>query len=77
MFSEEKILAIASAAVSCKGYVLYEDYNEYLRELICKERKLEPRRAGQSLREIRAILKSNDYTSVDGKRGEKTRFYPK
>ena len=76
MFDQKRILAIASEAVNRKGYVLYEDYNEYLRELICKERKLEPSRAGQSLREIRAILKSNGYISQE-KRGEKTRFYPK
>jgi len=55
-----------------RGYVLYSDFNDYMRELIC-EGALEPVKAGFSQYEIKRLLLENGYHY---ERRREARFYP-
>ena len=79
MFEDKRILAIARNAVNNRGYVLYADFDEYLRELICKEGTLPPTKAGFSQYKIKAILLDPSNEPRDRYRYERhneARFYP-
>jgi len=55
-YDEKRILAIARKAVQSKGYVVYADFNEYIRQLICNKGKPKPTQVSRSLFELRVIL---------------------
>jgi len=77
-FDHQQILAIAREAVNRKGFVEYADYNEYLRELICR-RELDPM-VGWRLFDIKRILLDPRNTPQDRylykSVGRKAYFYP-
>ncbi len=73
MLDEDRIVRIASNAVRSRGYAIYDDYNEDLRQEICQDRSLEPTHAGWYLFTIKRTLIQR------GWRFEKhrpARFYP-
>ncbi|MDD5127498.1 MAG: hypothetical protein PHR43_05330 [Dehalococcoidales bacterium] len=78
MFDKKRILAIAHKAVIDRGYVIYDDFEDYLRELICSN-VISPI-TGFRLFEIKGILldESNNYTNryVYKRVGVRARFYP-
>ncbi len=79
MLNRERILSIARKAAEGKGYVLYTDFDEYLRELICKEKTLQPTKAGFIQYEIKAILLDKSNKPKDRYRYERhkeAQFYP-
>ena len=79
-FDRKRILDIAREAASRQGFVVYADFNRYLRELIDQE-KLEPIKAGWCQWQIRAILLDQRNEPSDHYRYERVRnkahFYPK
>jgi|GEM_PF-2036353 len=78
-FDRQRILAIAREAVSRNGVVVYADYDEYLRELICQG-ELNPTHGGWCQRDIKDILRDQDNDPQDLYRyervGNKAHFYP-
>jgi hypothetical protein len=73
MLTEERTLQIAREGARTRGYAIYDDYNEDLRQEICQERSLEPSHAGWYLFTIKRTLINR------GWRFEKhrpARFYP-
>ena len=73
MLDEDRIIRIAGEAASDRGYAVYDDYNEALRQEICQERWLEPTHVGWFLFTIKRTLVQR------GWRFEKhrpARFYP-
>ena len=73
MLSENRIVQIARDGVRARGYAIYDDFNEAMRQLICQERSLEPTQAGWYLFTIKRTLINR------GWRFEKhrpARFYP-
>ncbi len=72
MLSEDRIIQIASDAANNRGYAIYDDYNEALRQEIC-ERRLEPARAGFFLFTIKETLIQNRWRF---EKHRPARFYP-
>lgn len=73
MLNEDRTIQIAMDGVRTRGYAIYDDFNEALRQLICQERSLEPTQAGWYLFTIKRTLVNR------GWRFEKhrpARFYP-
>lgn len=73
MLGEDKIIQIARDAANNRGYAVYDDYNEALRQEVCQERWLEPTQVGFFLFTIKRTLIQG------GWRFEKhrpARFYP-
>ena len=77
-FDRKRILAIAKEAVNRKGFVVYADYDEHLRELIC-QRKIGAI-TGWKLFNIKKMLLDRDNELEDRyryeKKGNKAYFYP-
>ena len=75
----QRILAIAKESANRSGFVVYADYNEYLRELI-SQRKLDPIYGGWRLWDIKRILLDENNKPEDryfyGKVGNKAYFHP-
>ena len=70
---ENEVVKIAEGGVEKRGYAIYSDYNEYMRQKIC-EGRLEPVRAGWFLFPIRETLIANGWI-LDSDYRER-RFYP-
>ena len=73
MLTEDRTVQIATDGVRTRGYAIYDDFNEDLRQEICQERSLEPTQAGWYLFTIKRTLINR------GWRFEKhrpARFYP-
>jgi len=70
---EDEIVKIAWEGVKERGYAIYEDYNEHMVELICKQGQLKPSRAGRFLQHIRETLLAAGWTSSGGH--PETRYY--
>jgi len=78
MLNREQILDIARKAINSRGYVVYADFDEYLKELICKEVTLQPTKAGFVQYEIKGILLNKSNEPKDRyhyERHEEARFY--
>ena len=78
MFDKKRILDIAKRSATKRGYVIYDDFEDYLRELICSN-MISPI-TGWKLFEIKAILTDNNNAPTDHyiykKVGIRARFYP-
>ena len=73
MLDDQRIIKIAAEAAKNRGYAVYDDYNDALRQEICQEKSLEPTHAGWYLFTIKRTLLRR------GWRFEKhrpARFYP-
>ena len=70
---ENEVVKIAEGGVEKRGYAIYADYNEYMRQKICKGR-LEPVHAGFFLFLIRETLMRNKW--IPNPHNPETRFYP-
>lgn len=56
MLGEKRIVKIAREAANNRGYAVYDDYNEALRQEICQEVSLEPTHAGWYLFTVKRTL---------------------
>ena len=70
---EDELVEIAREAAKKSGYVVYADYNEYMKQLICQGR-LKPSRAGRFLQHIRRTLLTDEW--ISSPEHLETRFYP-
>jgi hypothetical protein len=73
MLDEDRIERIARNAAMGRGYAVYADYNEDLREEICQERSLEPTDAGFYLFTIKRTLLKRGWRFA---KHRPARFYP-
>ena len=72
MYDQRRVLAIARQATTTREYVVYTDFNDYMRELISQGTLL-PTRVAFSEYEIKRILLDNGYRY---QRHREARFYP-
>lgn len=78
---KDEIIKIAREAAKKRhgGYAIYDDYNEFMKRIICQEGLLKPTDGGRFQQEIRRSLFAERWTSEDGNQGyghRETRFYP-
>ena len=70
---EDEIVKIARKAAKKRGYAIYDDYYEYMWQLICQSPP-KPVRAGRFFHYIRGTLLEDGW--VHRPRHAETRFYP-
>ena len=71
---EDEIAKIACEAAEERGYAIYEDFNEFMKQLICQGGRLKPSRAGRFLQHIKMTLRTDGWIPSQGH--PETRFYP-
>lgn len=72
MLDRQQILNIAKMATQDKGYVVYADFDDYLRKVICNK-EWPASKAGWILYPLKQVLLENGYRY--SKVGREGRFY--
>lgn len=72
---EDEIIKIAWQAAEKRGYAIYADYNEHMKQLIC-EGRLEPVNGGRYQFTIKERLVANGWEHIPGGPHDPARFYP-